>query len=162
MRVVHRRAEHEAVGFLRTLDELVYAVVVEDAPAGCLAGAARRAVAHGLDAELPDLVVDAALLQRLADLGQRGEGAAALVRAAVEHEDVHGEGPSSVTVLLDDVRHNWDDIWPIVDHGGACDSGWVTPLGRITLLGRAALPGPLLGLLSGPLLVCRPALLSCT
>ena len=46
--------------------------------------------------------------------------------------------------------------------GHAIRAGLRPPLGRITLLGRAALPGPLVGLLSGPLLVCRPALLSCT
>ena len=42
--------------------------------------------------------------------------------------------------------------------GHAIRAGLRPPLGRITLLGRAALPGPLLGLLSDPLLGLPPGI----
>ena len=90
-RVEHRRADDEAVGFHCLLDEPVRHVVVEDAAVVAALGAtaAAQAAANGVAPDPGDLGVDALRFQRAGYFGQRGVGAALLVRTPVDQQNFH-------------------------------------------------------------------------
>ena len=90
-RVEHRRADDEAVGFHCLLDEPVRHVVVEDAAVVAALGAtaAAQAAANGVAPDPGDLGVDALCFQRAGYFGQRGVGAALLVRTPVDQQNFH-------------------------------------------------------------------------
>lgn len=88
VRVVHGRAEHEAVARFRLFGELVRRVV-KDAFANFPALAAGDAVLHGPCAYLKNLRFDALFLQRFGDLAEGGIGAAVRARTAVDKQNFH-------------------------------------------------------------------------
>ena len=90
VRVVHRRAEHEAVGGAGGLDELVHHVVANDAASTQLrALATGDAVVDGLGAEPKHLRLDAVGLKRARHFRQRHRGVAVLPRASVYKQNLH-------------------------------------------------------------------------
>ena len=90
VRVVHRRAEHEAVGRAGSVDELVHHVVADDATAAeVCALAAGNAVVDGPRAQPEHLRLDALGLQRTRHLRQRHRGVAVLAGASVHKQNLH-------------------------------------------------------------------------
>ena len=87
-RIVHRRAEHKAIGLLGQRQHIGRRAA-EDAPPGLGAAAAAHAAAHRLGADVVDRRLDAVGIQRAGHLAQRRVGAAMRVRAAVNQQNVH-------------------------------------------------------------------------
>mgnify|MGYP000566891359 CR=1 FL=1 len=94
MRVVHRRAEHEAVGLRSLGDQLVDHVVVKGAATVKLATlAAADAVANGLGAQLKYLAIDAFGFKLLCNLGERPGGVSVCLGTAVDQKNLHHKLP---------------------------------------------------------------------
>ena len=90
MRVIYRRAKHEAIGGAGSLDELVHHVVADDATSAQLrALATGNAVVDGLGAEPKHLRLDAVGLKRTRHFRQRHRGVAVLPRASVYKQNLH-------------------------------------------------------------------------
>ena len=89
MRVVHRRAEHEAVGLRSLGDQLVDHIVVDGALTAQLSAlAAGDAVVDGLVAQPHGFRLNAVPLKRGGNLGERNRRVALLPRAAVNQQNL--------------------------------------------------------------------------
>ena len=88
---MNRRADHQTVAGLHPIQRGVHQIILEDAAASAVFGAAAAAdaAANRPVADPQRFRFDAALLERAGDLAERGVGAAVFVGAAVEQKNLH-------------------------------------------------------------------------
>ena len=109
MRVIHRRAEYEAIGLLGGFDELINHVVIEYARAIELAAlTATDAITHGGSAQLEHLPFDAVAFKRRTNFGERRRRIALRLRAAIDHKNLHESPFIQRTAPTDSINRRFE------------------------------------------------------